>query len=731
MVSAELSHFALARVADLTSVNAADGGATFVLGATQFGAADKHSNECQVAQLRNGSLLVNARSLANPGQHQQRIQSLSDTEGRSFGPTRFVEELPQPINGCEGSMVRAEGDDDVLFFSGPDSRLLRTGMAIWTSRTGGDSWAKATTVDSGTSGYSSLQVMGTGLGLLYEQSDVAEVVMTPDRFVFRRFDGPLSKTDDDVGPWLAPSVTVHDIRVSALSENVVRVERRGPLGFQDAPTFLVLNRSWSGPSLPTLDAPVSGAGGDFNVTVKPASGEKDALVVVVSPQHMDAPQCWSQPGVSLFPTKAAGPGVHVDDVGGCCEACDALSNCTSFMYTGPKEHQAILERATEGTAASTCNKLVHGVDVSGPKVIPAPVAKQCNASQSECCKACDDAAVCTAFVLSPPSSWNKCPHLPYCWLLSGFAGTHKRTGSVMGTKGSPTPPAPPSPPAPKPANPNCKLNLGYGETHIGGGTLGCPRRGCTSAWSGRWQGGDTGASFQQPELSLHVAIYSAATGELLGSSDNATAPFDFPSPAALPGVFALRDSPRFTVPPGGAVPQTNIKPELANTSGYDVRNDADDVYLFVPRGNFTQLKKDFIALTGPVPRLPDFAFGTWFTEWHNYSQAVAQAEMLKWRSEKLPLSVWGLDINWRYNSFGGNKCTKAFPGQTCEYYYNQTNLTRIPNITALFEFEHDHGLHVYLNDHPKGMAPETSPAEIAFRFAGLTSMLRRGLTFWW
>ena len=253
-----------------------------MLGATQFGAADKHSNECQVAQLRNGSLLVNARSLANPGQHQQRIQSLSDTEGRSFGPTRFVEELPQPINGCEGSMVRAEGGDDslLLFFSGPDSKLLRTGMAIWTSRTGGDSWAKATTVDRGTSGYSSLQVMGTGLGLLYEQSDVAEVVMTPDRFVFRRFDGLLSKTDDDVGPWPAPSVTVHDIRVSALSENVVRVERRGPLGFEDAPTFLVLNRSWSGPALPTLSAPISGAGGWVPRLVAPWLGGYRRCILV-------------------------------------------------------------------------------------------------------------------------------------------------------------------------------------------------------------------------------------------------------------------------------------------------------------------------------------------------------------------------------------------------------------------------------------------------------------------
>ena len=36
-----------------------------------------------------------------------------------------------------------------------------------------------------------------------------------------------------------PSVTVGDIRVQALSADVVRVERRGPRGFEDSPTFLV------------------------------------------------------------------------------------------------------------------------------------------------------------------------------------------------------------------------------------------------------------------------------------------------------------------------------------------------------------------------------------------------------------------------------------------------------------------------------------------------------------
>ena len=70
-------------------------------------------------------------------------------------------------------------------------------------------------------------------------------------------------------------------------------------------------------------------------------------------------------------------------------------------------------------------------------------------------------------------------------------------------------------------------------------------------------------------------------------------------------------------------------------------------------------------------------------------------------------------------------------GTKCEWYYNQTNATRLPNITALFEFEHRHGLRTYLNDHPKNMAPETSPDEIEFRYSGLVSMLKKGCDFWW
>ena len=66
------------------------------------------ANENQLVELRNGSLLLNSRSLAT-GSPQQRLQALSHDGGMTFTPSRFVPELPEPFNGCQGSMVRAGG----------------------------------------------------------------------------------------------------------------------------------------------------------------------------------------------------------------------------------------------------------------------------------------------------------------------------------------------------------------------------------------------------------------------------------------------------------------------------------------------------------------------------------------------------------------------------------------------------------------------------------------------
>ena len=63
--------------------------------------------------------------------------------------------------------------------------------------------------------------------------------------------------------------------------------------------------------------------------------------------------------------------------------------------------------------------------------------------------------------------------------------------------------------------------------------------------------------------------------------------------------------------------------------------------------------------------------------------------------------------------------------------------------TGFFSFAHKNDLKVFFNDHPKplsvnasGSGPSTAtvvldPAELAFRWNGTTSMMARGLDFWW
>ena len=132
-----------------------------------------------------------------------------------------------------------------------------------------------------------------------------------------------------------------------------------------------------------------------------------------------------------------------------------------------------------------------------------------------------------------------------------------------------------------------------------------------------------------------------------------------------------------------------------------------------------------VTLTGPCPRLPDFAFGTWFTWWHAYSEAEAKDDIAHWESLKLPLDVWALDMNWR-----------SIANHT-DRYYDHPNTTLFPNFTEWFTFLKSKRLRTYFNDHPFPVASrnagglQTSPEETAFRWQGLSEWMSRGLTFWW
>ena len=75
----------------------------------------------------------------------------------------------------------------------------------------------------------------------------------------------------------------------------------------------------------------------------------------------------------------------------------------------------------------------------------------------------------------------------------------------------------------------------------------------------------------------------------------------------------------------------------------DFRNNVrGDVYVFLLGTSLEAWwggRAEFLRLTGPTPLLPDYAWGTWFSRWHPYTEAEAKAEVLQWNAGSFPLDV--------------------------------------------------------------------------------------------
>jgi sialidase-1 len=130
-------------------------------------------NECQAAELPDGTLALNMRS-----RDAVRLHSISVDGGETWSPPRRALPSAIPDANCQGSMIRwvhgagASPDSSqeplplVLSTSvGPGRRQL---MAR-TSRDGIDGWSVHTVIEAGTAGYSAVADLGDGwAGCLYE-----------------------------------------------------------------------------------------------------------------------------------------------------------------------------------------------------------------------------------------------------------------------------------------------------------------------------------------------------------------------------------------------------------------------------------------------------------------------------------------------------------------------------------------------------------------------------------
>jgi hypothetical protein len=200
----------------------------------------------------------------------------------------------------------------------------------------------------------------------------------------------------------------------------------------------------------------------------------------------------------------------------------------------------------------------------------------------------------------------------------------------------------------------------------------------------------------------------------------------FPDPVSNDQIWILLDNPRLVPPEWGATPpheKLSAKGGSASgaknhpTSGWDTTNNAEDVYIFIiESGQYNNFRKDFLKLTGPTPLPPLFAFGLWNSRYHPYTEETALQTIDTYRKKQIPLDMFVVDTDWRRGASHGYA----------------TNDSLFPDMKRFIDRAHGKHVRLMYNDHPEAQTKlALDPAEIQYRWNGLTSLLEKGVDVWW
>jgi len=190
---------------------------------------------------------------------------------------------------------------------------------------------------------------------------------------------------------------------------------------------------------------------------------------------------------------------------------------------------------------------------------------------------------------------------------------------------------------------------------------------------------------------------------------------ELPSPGKFPKTYSFFDTPRVIPSKWGIIPPPEDKKDLKN-SGWDMDNQAPDLYVFLPETNeYSQIRKDILKLTGPIPMPPLYSFGIWDSRYHPYSEETALEIIDTYREKNFPLDVFVVDTDWRVGASHGY----------------ETNKKLFPDMKRFIKKVHDKNVYLMYNDHPEPVDFALSYKELKYRFDGLSSLLKMGVDIWW
>ncbi|OXU14692.1 glycoside hydrolase family 31 protein [Sedimentisphaera salicampi] len=184
-----------------------------------------------------------------------------------------------------------------------------------------------------------------------------------------------------------------------------------------------------------------------------------------------------------------------------------------------------------------------------------------------------------------------------------------------------------------------------------------------------------------------------------------------PEPTEKTKAWMIADEPRY-VPSRW---EYNPAPEGVENNGWDMSNNAEDIYVFLPQGNWKRLRQDFIELTGKTNLVPLYALGGWDSRYHPYTQKEALNKIKKYQSKDIPLDVFVVDTDWRVGASIGYDINKKL----------------FPDMERFISNAHDLGKKIMFNDHPEPQAEALEREEVLYRNDGLRGLFDIGLDFWW
>ncbi len=188
-----------------------------------------------------------------------------------------------------------------------------------------------------------------------------------------------------------------------------------------------------------------------------------------------------------------------------------------------------------------------------------------------------------------------------------------------------------------------------------------------------------------------------------------------PSASEELAAWSFTDTPRVIPSPDGY----SVAQNFFENNGWDLRNDAQDVFVFLPGGDYKTFTQDFTDLTGKTEMLPLQLLGYWDSRYYEYNQQTAWQQIQDYYSKGYPLDVLVIDTDWRISTGGTG--------------YN-INRTLFPTFELFAKKAHDAGVSLVFNDHPEptsGSGSLLDKYEIFYRTSNLQKILKKGLDYWW